>query len=203
MEPTSTRSRLLDAAATVFLAHGFTAASMDMVRQEAGVSNGSLYHHFPTKAQLADALYAHILRDFHATLLPPIAGRATAQSAEKGVKGLIRTYIQWVLQHPQSARLLHELRRSGDISSGAGEAEAAVKAETDATNASAFAALTAWIAQRVEAGDMRAMPFHVWMALVFSPAMSLTQRWISQPQPTVAPKVRAALEHAAWMAVAA
>lgn len=203
MEPASTRSRLLDAAATVFLAHGFTAASMDMVRLEAGVSNGSLYHHFPTKGQLADALYAHILRDFHATLLPPISGRATAQSAEKGVKGLIRTYIQWVLQHPQSARLLHELRRSGDISGSAGEAEGAAKAETDATNASAFAALKAWIAQRVEAGEMRDMPFHVWMALVFSPAMSLTQRWISQPQPTVAPRVRAALEHAAWMAVAA
>ncbi|MEO8020429.1 TetR/AcrR family transcriptional regulator [Polaromonas sp.] len=197
----STRERLLEAAATVFLAQGFTAASMDMVRLEAGVSNGSLYHHFPTKVQLADALYAHILRDFHAALLPPISGRASTQTAEKGVKGLIRTYIQWVLQNPQSARLLHELRRSGDTSGGAGEG--AGKAETDTANANAFAALTAWIAQRVEAGDMRAMPFHVWMALVFSPAVSLTQRWISQPQPTVAPKVRAALEHAAWMAVAA
>ncbi len=199
-ENTSTRSRLLDAAATVFLAHGYAAASMDLVRQTAGVSNGSLYHHFPTKAQLADALYAHILRDFHATLLPPITVRAKSQTAEKGVKGLIRAYIQWVLQHPESARLLHELRRSGDM---AREAEGAAKAETDATNANAFAALTVWIAERVEAGEMRDIPFHVWMALVFSPAMSLTQRWISQAQPVVAPKVRAALEHAAWMAVAA
>lgn len=41
MDLTPTRSRLLDAAAIVFLAHGFAAASMDMVRQEAGVSNGS------------------------------------------------------------------------------------------------------------------------------------------------------------------
>ena len=65
-DPSSTRSRLLDAAATVFLAHGYAAASMDMVRQAAGVSNGSLYHHFPSKALLADALYAHTLRDFHA-----------------------------------------------------------------------------------------------------------------------------------------
>jgi AcrR family transcriptional regulator len=194
----STRERLLEAAATVFLAQGFTAASMDLVRQEAGVSNGSLYHHFPTKAQLADALYAHILRDFHAALLPPITGRAV--QAEKGVKGLIRAYIQWVLQNPKSARLLHALRRSGDISNGADGPD---EAERDAVNADAFGTLTAWIAQRVEAGEMRAMPFHVWMALVFSPALSLTQRWVSQPQPAVAPKVRAALEHAAWMAVAA
>jgi AcrR family transcriptional regulator len=174
----------------VFLAQGFTAASMDMVRQEAGVSNGSLYHHFPTKALLADALYAHTLRDFHAALMQPISGKASAQS---GVKGLMRAYIQWVLQHPDQARLLHTLRRGGDMAGGA---------EIDAANEQAFATLKAWVAQQVEAGEMRAMPFHLWMALMFSPAMSLTQGWVSQPNPAVAPKVRAALEHAAWMAMA-
>jgi len=189
--PPSTRDRLLEAATKVFLAQGFTAASMDMVRQEAGVSNGSLYHHFPTKALLADALYAHTLRDFHSALMQPIAGKASAQA---GVKGLVRAYIQWVLQHPDQARLLHALRRGGDMTEGA---------ETGAANEQAFAALKAWMAQRVEAGELRPMPFHVWMALVFSPAFSLTQRWVSQPVPAVAPKLRAALEHGAWMAVAA
>lgn len=191
MDPTSTRSRLLDAAATVFLAHGFSAASMDMVRQEAGVSNGSLYHHFPTKALLADALYAHTLRDFHAALLGPITGRATAQS---GVKGLIRAYIAWVEQHPERARLLHELRRTGDMTGGA---------EMGAANAEAFGTLAQWIDTKVAAGEMRALPFAIWMAVVFSPAMSLTPHWASQPVPAVAPKVRVALEHAAWMSVAA
>jgi AcrR family transcriptional regulator len=186
----STRDRLLDAATKVFLAQGFTAASMDLVRQEAGVSNGSLYHHFPTKALLADALYAHTLRDFHTALLQPIAGKTSAQA---GVKGLMRAYIQWVLQHPDQARLLHALRRGGDVTDGA---------EINAANEHAFGALQTWIEQRMEAGEMRTMPFHLWMALVFSPAMSLTQRWVSQPTPAVAPKVRAALEHAAWMAVA-
>jgi AcrR family transcriptional regulator len=186
----STRNRLLEAATKVFLAQGFTVASMDMVRQEAGVSNGSLYHHFPTKAQLADALYAHTLRDFHTALLQPIAGKTSAQA---GVKGLMRAYIQWVLQHPDQARLLHTLRRGGDVTHGA---------EINAANEHAFSALQTWIEQRMEAGEMRTMPFHLWMALVFSPAMSLTQRWVSQSTPAVAPKVRAALEHAAWMAVA-
>ncbi len=191
MDPNSTRSRLLDAATAVFLQHGFAAASMDMVRQEAGVSNGSLYHHFPTKALLADALYAHTLRDFHAALLGPITGRATAQS---GVKGLIRAYIAWVEQHPDRARLLHQLRRSGDMTGGT---------EMGAANAEAFGTLAQWIDTRVAAGDMRALPFPIWMALVFSPAIALTPHWTSQPVPAVAPRVRAALEHAAWMAVAA
>lgn len=203
---TTTKDKLLDAATRVFLAHGFAAASMDMVRVEAGVSNGSLYHHFPTKALLADALYVHTLRDFHAALLSPIAGATTA---EAGVKGLIRAYIQWVLQHPEQARLLHKLRRTEGMADGmansTGDGTGSGKAEgteRGVVNANAFAALAQWIDQQVEAGDMRAIPFPVWMALVFSPALSLTQHWVAQAKPGVAPKVRAALEHAAWMAVA-
>ena len=36
MDPISTRTRLLEAATTVFLEHGFDTASMDMVRQPLG-----------------------------------------------------------------------------------------------------------------------------------------------------------------------
>lgn len=190
-ELASTRERLLDAATKIFLTHGFGAASMDMVRQQAGVSNGSLYHHYPTKAHLADALYAHTLRDFHAALLVHLTGRASAQS---GVKGLIRAFIGWVEQHPDQARLLHELRHSGGLAGGT---------EWATANAEVFGKLSAWIDARVAAGEMRAMPLPIWMALVFSPATSLTPRWASEPRPAVAPKVRAALEHAAWMSVAA
>ncbi len=191
-EPTpSTRLMLLDAAATVFLAQGFAAASMDQVRQLAGVSNGSLYHHFPTKEKLVDALYAHTLRDFHLALLDAIPARASAQA---GVKGLIRAYVQWVVMHPERAQLLHKLRRSGDMTDAS--------SERNTVNAEAFGALAAWMQAKADAGELRAMPFAVWMALVFAPAMSLTQQWVAQDKPTVPPKVRAALEHGAWMAVA-
>ena len=190
MDPASTKARLLDAAAKVFLEHGFGPASMDLVRQEAGVSNGSLYHHFPTKAQLADALYAWTLRDFHAAVLVPIAGRASAQT---GVKGLVRAYLQWVEANPDGARLLHELRHSGGLSGGG---------EMAAANSEGFGALAEWIARKVEAGEMREMPLAAWTAVVFSPAISMTPYWLSQPGKPVSQKIRNALEHAAWMAVA-
>ena len=188
MDPLPTRSRLLNAAAQVFLEHGFGAASMDLVRQQAGVSNGSLYHHFPTKAQLADALYAQTLRDFHAVLVQPILGRASAQS---GVKGMVRAYVEWVMANPGLARLLHELRRSGDLAGGPGEWEQA--------NAEGFAVLQEWVEHKVDAGEMRPMPFPLWLAVVFSPAISLTPHWVKQPE--AAAKARSALEHAAWMSV--
>jgi AcrR family transcriptional regulator len=189
MDPGSTKERLLAAATHVFLRHGFATASMDMVRQEAGVSNGSLYHHFPTKAQLADALYAHTLRDFHAALLVPVAGRASAQT---GVKGMIRVHIDWVVQNPGRAQLLQELKRAGELGAGTGEWSQA--------NEEGIGALRDWVDAKVAAGEMRSLPFPVWMAVVFAPALSLTRFWVTQA--TVPPKVRAALEHAAWMAVA-
>lgn len=191
MPAVSTREKLLDAATRVFLQHGFGAASMELVRREAGVSNGSLYHHFPTKGRLADALYAQTLRDFHVALMEPIRGRASAQS---GVKGMIRAYVGWVVKHPERARLLHELRRSGELVSH--------PSEWGEANAEGFAALRQWVQRQTEAGEVRAMPFPVWMALVFSPVTSLSLHSASQPEAAVAPKVRAALEHGAWMAVA-
>lgn len=189
--PGPTRARLLQAAAQVFLEHGLAAASMDQVRLAAGVSNGSLYHHFPTKAALADALYAHTLRDFHAVIAQPLSARASAQS---GVKGMLRAYVAWVVANPAGARLLHELKRQGNL--------AATDGEWSQANAQGFALLGDWVARKTQAGEMRALPFPVWMALVFSPAMALTRQWVQQDPPAVPAQVRSALEHAAWVAVA-
>lgn len=191
MEPAPTRDKLLDAAARIFVAHGYADASMEQVRQAAGVSNGSLYHHFPTKAKLADALYVDTLHDFHASLLAPIARDV---DAETGVKSLVRAYVHWVVRHPGRAALLHTLRRDGEVTDASeGISEA---------NLQTFAVLKDWVRRKAEAGEMRTLPFHLWMPLVFAPCFSLTGRWVKEPQPSVPPRTRAALEHAAWMAVA-
>lgn len=186
-----TRDKLLAAAGRIFLEHGYEAASMDVVRRQAGVSNGSLYHHFPSKAHLAGALYLHTLRDFHAALLQPLA---RDPAAEPGVRGLVRAYLRWIVAHPDRARLLHRLRRSGELDGMEG-------AWID-PNRKAYATLRSWMEKQVAAGGMRHLPFSVWMALVFSPAYALTPQWVGAAQPSVAPAVRRALEEAAWRAVA-
>lgn len=75
-----------------------------------------------------------------------------------------------MVDHPDRARLLHKLRRVGDMADAGSKRNEA--------NAEAFGALSAWMHKKVETGEMRAMPFPVWMALVFSPALSLTQQWV-------------------------
>lgn len=188
---TSTRDKLLDSAAQLFLDQGYAATSMDQVRQAAGASNGSLYHHFPTKSLLADALYVQTLHDFHGALFVPISRDAPAES---GVKGLVRAHMNWVINNPGRAALLHKLRREGEVTDAS--------ADVSSTNAEAFGTLRAWVDRKTQAGEMRALPFYLWMSLVFAPAMSMTARWTKEPNANVPPKIRAAFEHAAWMAVA-
>jgi TetR/AcrR family transcriptional regulator, mexJK operon transcriptional repressor len=46
------RQAVLDAAATLFMAHGYGDVSMDAIAREAGVSKATLYAHFGSKDQL-------------------------------------------------------------------------------------------------------------------------------------------------------
>src|SRR5437016_11788706 len=51
-----TRTRLLDAAATVFARRGFAAASLDEVAEEASLTKGAVYSNFESKDDLIVAL---------------------------------------------------------------------------------------------------------------------------------------------------
>jgi len=51
-----TRQALIRAAAEAFVQEGFQAASVARISSCAGVSNGALHFHFPSKAMLADAV---------------------------------------------------------------------------------------------------------------------------------------------------
>ncbi|MET8447927.1 ScbR family autoregulator-binding transcription factor [Streptomyces sp. NPDC005209] len=51
-----TRDALIRSAAEIFDREGFTAASLTTISSQAGVSNGALHFHFPSKGSLADAV---------------------------------------------------------------------------------------------------------------------------------------------------
>lgn len=62
-DPRLRRSRLLDAAAALFVRHGFDKTTVSDVATEAGVGKGSVYLHFASKEALLEAL---MLRELHA-----------------------------------------------------------------------------------------------------------------------------------------
>ena len=59
-----TRERIIEAALPEFMTHGFEATSLRMVMERAGVSTGSLYHQFPSKEALFEAVVERYLSDY-------------------------------------------------------------------------------------------------------------------------------------------
>ncbi len=57
----ATRARLVEAAAECLSASGYQSTTTQSVASRAGVSQGALFKHFPTKASLLSASVAHVL----------------------------------------------------------------------------------------------------------------------------------------------
>src|SRR5919107_3037436 len=61
-QPDITRDRLLQAAFEEMYRHGFQGASLETILQQAGVTKGALYHHFPDKAALGYAVVDDVVK---------------------------------------------------------------------------------------------------------------------------------------------
>ena len=59
----ATRARLLEVATALFAATGYESTSIEDVLGSAGVSRGALYHHWPSKEALFEAVYEAVQRD--------------------------------------------------------------------------------------------------------------------------------------------
>lgn len=76
-QPEILRRRLLDAAAELAVGGGVQAVTIEAVARAAGVTKGGLFHHFPDKEALIDALLRDLLDLFDAGI-----DRAMAQDPE-------------------------------------------------------------------------------------------------------------------------
>jgi TetR/AcrR family transcriptional repressor of nem operon len=61
-QPDVTRKRLLQAAFEEIYRRGFQSASLDTILHKAGVTKGALYHHFPDKAALGQAVVEDVVK---------------------------------------------------------------------------------------------------------------------------------------------
>src|ERR1700755_3373806 len=94
METQSVRARLLEAATELFAAEGYDAVGVEKLRARAGVSNGSFFHLFAAKDDLAAELLVNCVADYQAAM---IAALARCDDAAAGVAAIVRTHIHWVM----------------------------------------------------------------------------------------------------------
>jgi AcrR family transcriptional regulator len=87
----ATRDHLVAVATGLFAEHGYDATSIEMVLAEAGVSRGSLYHHFPNKQALFEAaLDAVEVRIGNETLEASVGAPNAAEALRAGCLAWIR-----------------------------------------------------------------------------------------------------------------
>jgi AcrR family transcriptional regulator len=86
----ATRAQLIAIATRLFAAHGYEGTSIEAVLREAGVSRGSLYHHFAGK----EALYEAVLEDVETKV--GMQTVAAAGDATGPVDALRKGFIEWI-----------------------------------------------------------------------------------------------------------
>jgi AcrR family transcriptional regulator len=95
-----TRARLLRAGMEVLEAGGYGAASVAAIAERAGIATGTLYRHFPAKADLFVELFRAIA---DAELAAMQEAAATTRSAADELDAVITTFAGRALSHPRLA----------------------------------------------------------------------------------------------------
>ena len=102
-KPTNTKGRILDAALDIFSNKGYYKSRMDDIVDEARVSKGSIYFHFPNKERLFLALV-----DQFADVLERNVEEAIAQEAEgiDRVRAAVKSVLTTFGKYRRPAKLL-------------------------------------------------------------------------------------------------
>jgi AcrR family transcriptional regulator len=145
---------------------------------------GALYHHFTDKEALIDALYLELTRQVQADFLAELRAH---QSAEDGVKAIVRRYLRWVSANRTAAGVLLGQRPD--------------RSELRDMNRRFFDEVLTWWQTHVHYGALRALPLDVISALWIGPAQEYTRHWLSGHIKRVPRIVAEELADAAWNAL--
>ncbi|MCO5997663.1 TetR/AcrR family transcriptional regulator [Actinoallomurus rhizosphaericola] len=105
------RNAILSAATRVIAAQGLGAPTA-AIAKEAGVSNGSLFVYFDTKAALLNELYVVLKSEMATTAL---AGLPVEAAPRDQVHQMWTQWVRWATTAPDKRRALAQLQMSDDI----------------------------------------------------------------------------------------
>ncbi len=105
------RNAILSGATRVIASQGLGAPTAAIAR-EAGVSNGSLFTYFPTKADLLNQLYLELKGEMSRVALPELP---PGGSVREPLLALWTQWLRWAAASPEKRRALAHLAVSDDI----------------------------------------------------------------------------------------
>ena len=103
------RTKLINTDKHLFSEHGFYGTATARIAKEAGVSNGILFHYFPTKDELIKAMYFDIKdRIFHYSLGQVYKGATLKES----IYTLWLAAVEWNLENPEDFDFMLQFENS-------------------------------------------------------------------------------------------
>jgi AcrR family transcriptional regulator len=82
----ATRQRILGSARLLFGEHGYEHTSIEAVLESSGVTRGALYHHFPSKAAVFDAVLEAVVRELSARASQQAQGGDALENLRAGAR---------------------------------------------------------------------------------------------------------------------
>jgi len=188
------KKHVLDAALSTFVELGFERATVAHIRARAGsISNGALFHYFPTKDAIAEALYVRGIASYQEGLLRVVEGRNGVDAARATIKAAVGHHLGWVETNRDLAWFMYERGRP--------DWRPAQGAAVRKLNRNTAAHINDWIAPLAAAGVIRNLPLPVLAAFVVGPAHFIARRWVSGLITARPSSFTDALADAAWAAL--
>lgn len=105
------RNAILSAATRVIASEGLGAATA-AIAKEAGVSNGSLFIYFETKATLLNELYIALKTEMGKTA---VAGLPSSGEPREQIRHMWTQWLRWATANPEKRRTLAQLEAADDV----------------------------------------------------------------------------------------
>jgi AcrR family transcriptional regulator len=185
----SSTERVVAAAIELFDEVGYSAATIEDIRERSGVSVGSIYHRFGSKEGIAAELYLESLRDFQGALLAFLRGRP---AAAEGIRGGVGLHLRWIDANRARARFLMRRRET--------EVVRVTQPDVELLNKAVFTAMDEWYRPLAVAGEIRELALPLLYAVWFGPAQEYSRFALELPDPKLF-DAEPALADAAWAAL--
>ena len=186
------RRQIISAALSCFVEDGYANTTMDDIRLRSGASNGSIYHHFKSKEQLAAAVYLEGILDYQNGFL---AVMRKSKQARKGVRSAISYHLHWVSLKPEWARYLLQMGNT-NLASLSQEA-------ISESNLAFFGEIAVWFENRMKDGEVRRLPIEICLPLLLAPCYEFSRLWLAGLAQSDISSASKMLSDAAWAALKA
>ena len=157
----------MNAALDCFVEMGYVDTTMEDIRVRSGASNGSIYHHFKSKDQLAAAVYIEGIRDYQAGLVAVLPDL----SARDGIYEIVRYHLGWVGGNRLWSRYLFSMRHADFMKSS--------ENSISQHNAEFNDKLSVWFKKQVMAGKLRRLPREMYISLIWGPCQEYAKHWLA------------------------